>query len=520
LGNYKVIDTLKNNKINNLPDFAALGVTLKSYFGTDSAILKGIIEERYSVTSSEIPMLPLRFLNRFINEKASLFSNTFERILSDTADNDNKFSLDELTLAEMWAERYMHLFKQAALQVSFDGEKINFLALDPTMFFYDKYADMWFLKVSEDIVYLYKKETSVHKVGTLSDDEDLNKDDSNIVGEYLTSSVALLTPSPNKSKVIVYKCNTGELNSTLEYSNGTLKTGADFATVLENFEYDRDLAQNGFVATGETLQDFPFVLWNYYRIDSATPNDLADLQTNYISSLSWGLFNVDPKLLTQIVVKSGESESKIRSSLKKFGRTTAIVKLGINDTVDVFDIGDISVLRDLFKTYSEILEQRALQEGVDKNAVVSQLKMESGEAKKVELGYINKARNEFKVPARLFEKQIMEILNKMFGISISYNGIIFRDIEIAPDPLQDIEYANAMLKSKYWTFPQSYAYINKMSVEKAEELIKKEGIEPPDFNLLPTQVGDSIQRIGESRVDEATGREKSNKNKQFSKSKE
>ncbi len=276
------------------------------------------------------------------------------------------------------------------------------------------------------------------------------------------------------------------------------KEARDFGTQLSGMDYSKSWADNNFqkVKGQPLLSDFPFVEWKYYRLKKAFPHEMAKMQRDFISLLSWGFFNVSPKLLTQLIVKSSEDQQKLQDTMQNFGTTTMAIQVGKTDEIEVFNTGTIDVLRDLMTAYSTILEQSALQEGVDKNAIVSQLRIESGEAKKVELGYINKARNEFKVGARIFEQDIMDKLVKVYGFDLKYAGIVFADLDLASDPVHDIEYATAMFINHYWTYEQAYAYVNKMSVEQAKENIEKLGLEAPVPEMMRTQVNDVALKEG------------------------
>ena len=499
--------------IANVPNFKELSDALNAYYSTDKELIEDNISELYSSLSGQIPMLPLRFFHRFINEKASLFSNSFERQLKFKAEGI-EFDQDEMTLAEMYTERYHHLFQASATQVNFDGSKVSFIALDATMYFHDVPNDVWYLRVSDGTTYVYVKQdfkytaqgdlvaysteltpeqkgdnldrSVVHNATFNADDATQNQGitiDTNY-NDYIGNTTDALL-NKKVSKVVVY---TTTKPTTME-------------NLLNEMDYSKTMEENGLVTIPgtDTLDDFPFVEWRSHRIKRAIPHELAKLQRDYITMLSWGFFNVSPKLLNQLIVKSGMSNDKLQEVLRNVGSSTSALKLELLDDIEVFDTGDINVLKDLFTIYSTILEQAALHEGVDKNSIVAQMRIESGEAKKVELGYINKARNNFKVPARLYERGIVNILKNVYKLEIEYNGIVFHDLALASDPVNDLEYATAMYVNHYWTYPQSYAYVNKVTVEVAETLIEELGLTPPismEEQGMRTQVGDTALKNG------------------------
>lgn len=496
-----------------VPDFTELSEALNAYYSTDKELIEDNISALYSSLSGQIPMLPLRFFHRFINEKASLFSNSFERQLKFRAEGI-EFDQDELTLAEMYTERYHHLFQASATQVNFDGEKVSFIALDATMYFHDVPNDVWYLRVTNNKTYVYIKQDFKYTA-----QGDLVSYDTNLtpeqMGENLDRSVALNTTfnsdDATQNQGMEYDTNYNDYigNTTNALLNKKVTKVIVYETVkpttmenlLDSMDYSKTMEENGLVVAEDTapLDGFPFVEWRSHRIKRAIPHELAKLQRDYITMLSWGFFNVSPKLLNQIIVKSGMNNEKLKEVLSNLGSSTSALKLELLDEIEVFDTGDITVLKDLFAIYSTILEQAALHEGVDKNAIVAQMRIESGEAKKVELGYINKARNNFKVPARLYEREIVNILKNVYKLDIEYNGIVFHDLALASDPVSDLEYATAMYVNHFWTYPQSYAYVNKVTVEVAETLIEELGLTPP-INMeeqgLRTQVEDTALKNG------------------------
>jgi len=507
-----------NNKISieNIPNYTELKLCLRGYFNTDTEDINNLINQTYETLQNEIAMLPLRFFSRFIDEKASLFSNSFERQIKYDTITDNEFDLDELTVAEMYAERYYHLFKKSAIKIDFDGKQAKFLALDPTMYFYDEIHKVWYIKVSDTETKAYVLETvradveitQIKQGNTeLSTNEKSDLMDKNTVAKTDISKPEAFTKVEQNTYDAKNSADTGYIsyNATSNLlPQDTIKVvkvykniePMNFEMQLETMDYSKTMEDNNLIFTGEVLDDFPFVEWNYYRIKKAVPHEMAKLQRDYISLLSWGFYNIRPKLLTQIIVKSNEDTDKLKQTLASFGSTTTAIKVGVTDEIQVFDTGTIQVLTDSFANYTTILEQASLHEGVDKNAIVSRSTFESGEAKKVELGYINKARNNFKLPARLFEKEIINKLNNLFGFGIEYKGIVFHDLELASDPVNDLEYATAMFINHFWTYEQAYAFVNKVSLDKAKVMIEEYGLIPPETDMMREQASDSILKKG------------------------
>ena len=410
----------------DLPDFTDLKRTLDAYYEIDRDALELVIEEKYETTSGKIMMLPLRFFKTFINEQASLFSNTFVR------DASGDFNEAELNQALMECERYFFMFKKSALYFSItedselvdDNEIIHYKALDPTIYFRDARTGYYWLK------------TDFHEVVMYIPNEDKSYTKYKYIGE----------------------------------DGLTIFDDVDFGEVLGNFDYKKDLTQQYYTMV-EDIDYLPILELSDNRVLVASGNGLVDIQENYIKSASWGLFNADPKLLTQVAITTDMSNEEAKANFANLGHTTKIIKLGLTDQASVFDTGDIKVLVDLMKQYSAILEQEALVNGVDKNAIVNNNKMVSGESKKVELNYINKFRRNYFIIFANFEKLLFKNIEKLIS-GISYNGIKFLDIDLAPDPMQKVLLASEMQLKQYFNFIEAFAYVRSLTVEEAIEEIK------------------------------------------------
>jgi len=420
-----------NKELKNLPKYEQLKIALKSYLAIDKARLGAIIIAAYK-SIGQIETLPMRFVTSFIDQQASLFSGKIARQISGQEDI---IDLDVLTDAESEAESYFHLFKKAAMFVYFDKDKdeddneISFQALDSTVYFNAyKQNKSWY----------YQKEDLVTVRYTENEDKSIS----------------------------VYKKTGKTLESVL--------TGDGSDIVFHDSEQWLD--------AGIEVDVMPFVEWSYKRIETAVYNDLVDLEQNYIKVVSWGIYNLEPKLLSQIAVESGMSKEELKGVLTDLGRTTKALNLGLNDKLLYVDLGDAKVLEQALTSYEKLLTQRALSLGVDKNAVIPSAKVESGTAKMIELEYINEKRNKYKLGAKIFEKEIMKIVEKMTEKSFNYGGIVFFDKTVAPTKEEVRVYADAMKGSKYWSDIQAYAFVHQLDEVQAKKKMLEHGLLNDDLN--------------------------------------
>jgi len=435
----KTMITNSNNNIKPIPDmyiprWGDLDTTMLAFLQEDGDTLQNMLNTKFKATSDTMKYAPLRFFRGFVTQKASLFNHDKDR----KADSD-LINFDSLDAQESYAEQYLHCLRRSAMIIKKVDNVIEFEALDATQYFHYVQDDreLWFIATAPGHTSIYTTE-----------------------GE--TNIVLGAVNLPLSKAVESY-----DLDKAFD----------------EQYQYNKQLK---FYTEPTELPMFPFVEWSYHRTNKAMGNELVSLEQVRITSLSWGIYNADPKLLMNIVLKTGSPNEEIKKVVKTFGRTTRVTKLGIGDDLSIFDTGDIKVLVDLQKTYNEMIVQQAVAWGVDKNAIVPSDKVESGEAKKVSLNYINDARKEHIGSAQAFDRAIFNVLKEVYNIDTNYQGISFRDLKLVIDKDTELNYAIKMRDEGFFTPEEAYAYVRKVTQEEAEERVQEtEGI--------TTQLGESYE---------------------------
>lgn len=202
--------------------------------------------------------------------------------------------------------------------------------------------------------------------------------------------------------------------------------------------YERNYIKNvdnsfGFedILLHETNGICPIVKFREYGIECPQINTLVLLEYNAISDISWGVFNASPKLLTQPVVQSDQPDDVIREGSSGFGRTSRMLKVGSGENISTVDMGDLQNLLDLKKMYGDLITEQAIRHGIDSYSVSMNplASISSGESKKVELTYVNQYRKKYFRMFNKFEKQVFDIMSKLFNLAITFEKIEFYDIE-------------------------------------------------------------------------------------------
>jgi hypothetical protein len=433
-------------RLQNLPNFNDLKKVYEAYLEADLDELQNRIFQRYKLLKSDFDVLEMRFLSPFIKSQANLFSSQLNRTFSGVPE----FDMNSLNEAEKRAERIYHLFQKAGILISVgdsdplisDGNLYHpsFKVVTPLQFWHER--EWWFVN---------------------------NGTNSTII--YLAAS------EQNQTIINAFESPLPFVQCLALFNSDSLEFGVK-ATL--NVEYE--------------LAYVPIVEWKNGDTERVITSPVYALERSYINQLTWGLYNGDPKMLNQLILKTDMSIEDTKSTISNnYGKTTKVVKLGIGDEFGVFDTGDLTALKDILLTYKELVEQMALTKGVDVTAVIRNTANVSGESKRFDLGYINRVRNDFKAPATLFDKRIFRLLEYNWGINCGWENIVFQDIDLIVDKKTDAEYASFMRKEGYWTGAESLAYVRQVTVEEAEAFMEKNGL-IPDIGQISFDDGGSNEK--------------------------
>lgn len=417
-------------KFSKVPNYSKVQQALTCFYGEDMDEIQQAVSMRYNLSEQDFTVLMLRFAGPFIKNKANIFSNFFERGLK----NPEKIDIESLNEAEKDAERLLHLFKKVGLLVTENDENplvgdsspVSFKALSPLDYHHE--GKYWIFNGSD--------------------------------GVYIFVCVS----STNQEIVELYKSD------------------KSFSSVVEKFDTSKDDFGVGAELDEET--DFgayvPIIEWALQGSGNVVIHSLVSLEKQYIQQITWGLYNADPKMVDQKVIQSDEDTDKLKRNVySNAGQTRKYLLLGINDKLQAYDPGDISVLLDTMKTYKEIITQRALTEGVDISAVIRlDNSTASGESKKWDLGYINRARQDYKTGAKIFDRSIFALLKENFDIDCGWENFKSPDLDLIPDKKTEAEYATYMRENGYWTYTESVAHTRGISLQDAEDFIQKNDMKP------------------------------------------
>ena len=331
-----------------MKNLGKMSLNIEAYLKTNQSYVRGKLAARFK-NSWKITLKPFRFFSSFIDGMSTLYTNPFERNVSQDFPEDLQKSMNTLFVD---LEKYHNI---SAESLAYIKEENEFTALDPSEYV------------------LYPKETNYSIVFAKKDE-------------------------------LVYKYEVGK---PITYKETTLK---------QCQKYDKTKESEWLVVdSAESLKTLPFVVVRHPRLAEPQENELVDIEADRMVDMSWAYHNIAPKMLTQPVIKTGEPASEVSEKLKSFGSTSEHVTLGMQDEINVINMGDLKNLLDLQQAWNFAIAELALAHGVDKNKVVSNTEPISGEAKKVDYEYINQARKSRSPIFVKAEQDFITKYNEMFG---------------------------------------------------------------------------------------------------------
>lgn len=329
-------------------------------------------------SSTEIDIMRTSFFQSFIDGMSTLYSNPFIR--ESTIPEE---LLDNYNYMCQENERNVHLSKESA--VYFESNT-KFVAIDASQYLVDDWN---------------KEQIKVYLVNKLN------------------------------NSILLFVENDG----IYEQTNTTLQS------ISSQMASYRKTISNKWIRIGD-LKALPFVFLRYDGLDSAVFNNLVTMQYNFIISMSWGFYNIDPKLLSQFVISSDAPSDQLKVLGGDIGRTTRALKVGTSDNIKQVETGDLKPLMDALTAYNTLIAQRALQYGVDRSLVdlTGGGSNQSADAKNIERQYINQKRRKYFRMFSEFEKDLIAQYNLVFGTNYVVKKVIFLDI---PNVKTDAPVVNA-----------------------------------------------------------------------------
>lgn len=425
-------------KFSNIPNYTSLNDNNAAYF-TDSEYVSSLqnkLNTKHGDLMSRIKVQPLTFINSMINSMSSLYTEKFIRVTK-KLDNIDETSLE---IASTYVERFYRLHRRAAYFLSTNDEgKIEFTALDPTRYF--KQGFYSFVSVDDANCVLYMESPSGLEIYDIS----------------LPISDAVFNYDLEKKPVDQY----------------------------ENLDEGVITQQE---TTKDTILKSPIVEVTEYNSKKADLNNMVTLQEAFISDISWGIYVGSIKLITQPILESNTGIAKTAEMLKNFGSTSEIIQVGTGNKLTSFDPGDVKVLLDLFKMYTEILKQIAVQKGADITAVIptDESGNESAVAKMIKLNYINKARKDHKMVFKVLEADLWNAVKDAFNVDVGYESITFPALKINETPAEALTYNERLYNLNLLNFQQFYATTFDISYNQAAIEIAKYNLSPEDFDSKAT----------------------------------
>ena len=437
-----------------IPNSSHLKMNEDSYLREDLTDLEAAIANAFSQDNGPISVIPLTFFKTFINKQASLYTGDFER---QGLKNDDKIDVDGLNNELKFTERYCHRDRRGLIYYFSDNDLIQFKAISALNYF--KQGDYCFIQDTDEKVILFHR-------GIVTGDEDSQED-------------PLLSNVENEEIVHVYEITkVDDINKmNVENSISMYDVVGNYNLLLDPLEQEMftDKRTYKIEKTEDTYPVFPFSEITYRDSKKAGRNYISVMESRYIADMSFGIYQGEPKLVTHVVLTGDfDNAEHAKDVSKDIGRRNKITIAPSQTGVNVFETGDLQVLKDMIEAFNGFISQQCQVNGVDFHALIPQSKIgndvESGESKKLVMEYINEYRRDFYSDYQKLEREIFANIKILWGIDNAGVKIAFQDLEPAETRKDRLDYAIDARDNNLMTQDEALAYSRKISLEDASKL--------------------------------------------------
>jgi hypothetical protein len=157
------------------------------------------------------------------------------------------------------------------------------------------------------------------------------------------------------------------------------------------------------------------------------------------------------------------------------GHSQKMIQMGMNDSVEILEMGDLKNLESIIKIYNDAIKQQAMQNGVDINDVNLMSMFESGIAKIVEKNHINTYRKQFFRILKKFEKELWFKISQLFNLKCDFVNIIFYPLQFLEVGITEYKESITLNSTEYATFKsQTIQLKNTNQTETSTEQLKEQ----------------------------------------------
>jgi hypothetical protein len=274
-------------------------------------------------------------------------------------------------------------------------------------------------------------------------------------------------------------------DSTWLFENGSkiliYKNKKPFVETIMSYDTTLSILENEFQIEKTSISIMPIVEWSYHKVSVATPTSIYSLELEQIFSMSYAVDAGNTKQTHQPVLQTDEDTEQAKLRAKPFGKSRKMLLLGADDVLKPYDAGTLQPLLDIISAYEKLSIRKAIAYGVSKDSVVPSSKIESGEALKVALGYVNKKRKKFFFSGMIFERKVIDAMKELGFMIKNYKGIKFKPISVIEDEETTFKIVSQKYKSGFISFREAIARDRGISLDDADKKIKEEGLQPIDI---------------------------------------
>ena len=228
-----------------------------------------------------------------------------------------------------------------------------------------------------------------------------------------------------------------------------------------------------------TFEVLPFTLFSKKYVIKPELSPITLLENDFSAGFAYGDYTAKIAFLMKIMLKSNMNDGKFKDFADSFGFNSQIAKIDKDDDVHFLVPNTITNQIDYITLATNILVFRAACDGVDKNAILNDTKVESGYSRRLQMQNIESVRESNIIYWIDFERRNWEVISEL-GFEVP-SEVIYEQFNLL-DKVEEADYkqktfdlyekmyqTGAISKSEFIALVRKFSDVDKVTPEMLTE---------------------------------------------------
>lgn len=228
-----------------------------------------------------------------------------------------------------------------------------------------------------------------------------------------------------------------------------------------------------------TFEVLPFTLFSKKYVIKPELSPIPMLENDFSGGFAYGDYTAKIAFLMKIMLKSNMNDGRFEEFAESFGFNSQIAKIDKDDDVNFLVPNSITNQVDYITLATNILVFRAACDGVDKNAILNDTKVESGYSRRLQMQNIESVRNSNIIYWKDFERRNWEVISAL-GFDVP-SEVIYEQFNLL-DKVEEADYkqktfdlyekmyqTGAISKSEFIALVRKFSDVDKVTPEMLTE---------------------------------------------------